>query len=293
MKKIAIAFCALLFSTSVAYANFSDVTASTQYAVAIDYVESSGYVNGYPDGSYKPDDLINRAEFTKIVVNAFGYTSEVIDGCTEKKSFPDIVVSEWYVKFVCIAKQEKIINGYPDGTFKPNGEINFAEAAKIIVKTYDREGAKGYTNKTSSVWYETFVNALKDRDAVPATIESNDQLITRGEMAYMIWKFEGLGITQDDKFDGNYNDLISGKNNKYVSSQPEGFILETVPSEAEGKNVTINVNPDTTSTQVHRYIPSGWNSILNNGDMVEYYLHIEGQTKWYGPFKERIWPMPQ
>lgn len=206
MKKIVITCCALLLSTSVVSANFYDVSETDQFADAINYVKTAGYVTGYPDTSYKPDNEINRAEFTKIIVDTFsgggfskGYNKDYPNSGCEKKLFPDAPLKEWFGIYVCAARDSGFIDGYADGTFKPSGKINYAEAAKIIAKAYDPDGSKGYTNKQSSIWYETFTDALKDRNAEPSTITSPSKFITRGEMAYMIWKFEGLGISLEEQ----------------------------------------------------------------------------------------------
>ena len=77
-----------------------------------------------------------------------------------------------------------LIDGYPDGTFKPASNINFAETAKIVANAFmlDLEGHK------TDVWYEPYVRALEDLEAIPETIKSNDQLITRGEMAEIVYR---------------------------------------------------------------------------------------------------------
>lgn len=197
MKKIVAIFCTLLLSTSMVYASFFDVPSSNQYVDAIHYVQSSGYVAGYADGTYKPNNQINRAEFTKIIVNAYFAELAAQESCDNnvfQKVFSDIPQSAWFKPYICSAYNHKVVGGYSDGTFRPDGKINFVEAAKVIVKAYDPDGTKGYSNKSGLTWYEPFVSALRDRDAVPPTIQSNDQLISRGEMAYMIWKFQGFGL---------------------------------------------------------------------------------------------------
>ncbi|MCX6734197.1 MAG: S-layer homology domain-containing protein [Candidatus Peregrinibacteria bacterium] len=198
MKKLAITCCVLLLSASVASANFYDIKESNEFADAINYVKTAGYVNGYPDMSYKPDNQINRAEFTKIIVNTYFAEAAAQESCDNnafQKVFSDIPTSTWFKPYICSAYDHGVVTGYSDKTFRPDGKINYAEAAKIIVKSFDPDGSKGYANKQSSTWYGAYVNALKDRNAEPLTIKSPGQLITRGEMAYMIWKFEGLGIS--------------------------------------------------------------------------------------------------
>jgi hypothetical protein len=178
--------CALLASIlfptiSLAVENFFDVPVDHPYNEAIHYVRHEGIVQGYPDGTYHADAEINRAEFTKIIMEATFPGASAGANC-----FSD-VHDEWFSSFVCTAKAKGIIGGYPDGTFKPGANISYVEAAKIIVEAYD------YPTTPGDVWYEPYVLALTERDAVPLTIQRNDQKITRGEMAEIIFRLRSEG----------------------------------------------------------------------------------------------------
>jgi hypothetical protein len=190
MKKLVtlIAFCAMLTSlTLTAYASFEDVSATHANSDAILYVQSEGIVQGYEDGTYKPEALINRAEFTKIIIES-AFDDEVINDCDIDAvvDFTDVTADQWYAKYICVAKENNVIQGYPDGTFKPAGDIIYAEAAKILVKTF------GYTTEpvTSEFWYEEFVRVLDAKNTAPDSIAAVDQLISRGEMAEMIYRLK-------------------------------------------------------------------------------------------------------
>ena len=134
---------------------FSDLSQVHTNAEAIEYVRTQGIVSGYSDGTYKPDVQINRAEFTKIIVEA---TQTSISG---SRCFPD-VNTEWFAEYVCTAKNVGIVGGYPDGRFQPANPISFVEAAKIISNAFAIS-----SGASSSVWYEPFVLALEGRKAIP------------------------------------------------------------------------------------------------------------------------------
>jgi len=87
-----------------------------------------GLVNGYPDGSFRPDANITRAEYMALVNNAFDFSQET------SISFSDVKPSDWYHTVVRIAVDAGYIGGYPDNTIKPNQPITRQEAATIIVK---------------------------------------------------------------------------------------------------------------------------------------------------------------
>lgn len=170
-----------LFTNSVTFAFFGDVSSSHSNYDAIEYVQSEGIVVGYEDGTYKPDQPINRAEFTKIIIEAT-YDDSEIDDCTPSKDFSDLKTTDWYEKYVCVAANNGIIDGYDDGTFKGGDEINFVEAAKIIVTGF------GLNYEEGEQWYEGYVNVLQDNNYIPSAITSLSKQITRGEMAEMIWR---------------------------------------------------------------------------------------------------------
>lgn len=90
----------LLFQTT-AFASFPDVSASHANYDAIIYVQSRGIVSGYPDGSFRPNQTINRAEFVKILVgaNESALLVENIDKDTPM-SFPDVRPEHWFYQYV-------------------------------------------------------------------------------------------------------------------------------------------------------------------------------------------------
>lgn len=157
---------------------FSDVSGSALNSDAIRYLKDQKIVTGYGDGTFKPERKINRAEFTKIVVESLGKTPEKRTNC-----FLD-VRDEWFSSYVCTAKAEGWIGGYPDGSFRPSNDISFVEAAKIVGKAYGRAGGAGET------WYEPYVKTLEAGKAIPLSISDFDQKITRAEMSELIYRIK-------------------------------------------------------------------------------------------------------
>lgn len=161
----------------IVFASFSDVTSGNTNYEAVSYVEEHNIVDGYSDGTFRPDQPINRAELTKIVINAYFPGQAQGTDC-----FPD-VRAEWFAKYVCYAKVRALVGGYPDGNFKPGDAINFVELAKILVN------ANGFTvSSNSGAWYVPYVEKLSDMKVIPSTITSFDQEVTRGEMAELVFR---------------------------------------------------------------------------------------------------------
>jgi hypothetical protein len=94
---------------------------------------------------------------------------------------------EWFFNYVCVAKQKGFVNGYADGSFKPTQKINFVEAAKIIAAALEIDDVN-----TTTPWYKAYVEKLASKKAIPTSIKSFNQNITRGEMAEMIWRLRTL-----------------------------------------------------------------------------------------------------
>lgn len=161
--------------------HFSDVPSSHRNHRAIERLKELRIVQGYDGGGFKPGAPINRAEFTKIVMGAIG------EGYDGGNCFPD-VTDQWFAPFVCAAKAQGIIGGYPDGTFGPERSVTFAEAAKIIAGAFALE-----LDQETSVWYERFVRSLSLRKAIPVDIAAFNSPLTRAQMAEMIYRlYDGI-----------------------------------------------------------------------------------------------------
>ena len=121
--------------------DYSDVSADKWYNNAVSTLSRLGVISGYPDGTFRPDASITRAEFAKIAVSFCKYGSTTYSGC-----FSDVKASDWFSTCVETAKTSNLIAGYPDGTFRPNNAITRAEACTIVNRTLGRKPAKNHLN---------------------------------------------------------------------------------------------------------------------------------------------------
>lgn len=158
-----------------------DISGHT-YETAIRYLADNQIIQGYPDGSYQPSRNLNRAEFTKIIVGA-KLGSEPTS--SSASCFPDVSASDWFVSYVCYAKNNGIISGYEDGYFRPAGEINLAEASKILVNTMELS-----TNSElpEEPWYRIFIESLQNKNYLPNTFSALGQKVNRAQMAELMWR---------------------------------------------------------------------------------------------------------
>ncbi len=169
--------------------SFSDVPRTHPNAEAIAYLKAGGILEGYADGSFKPYATINRAEFVKIIM-LVAFERSNLPSCTANylasrpyEKFTDTPADAWYTSYLCLALMQGILGGYPDGTFRPQATVNFAEAAKII-----SNALAGARAEETDIWYEGYVQNLAAYTAIPLSITRFDQSITRGEMAEMAWR---------------------------------------------------------------------------------------------------------
>lgn len=84
---------------------------------------------GYPDGTFRPNNPVSRAEFVVFLNRAFG-----VRGAGEGAVFTDIPETAWFYKDISAAWQAGIVSGYPDGSFRPQNLISRQEAAAILGK---------------------------------------------------------------------------------------------------------------------------------------------------------------
>lgn len=111
------------------YKNFKDVPDSHPNAPVINELFETGVINGYADGSFKPNGKINRAELTKMIVAS----QTEPDPKKYKNCFSD-VKTEWHAPYICYASEQGWVEGYADGSFRPGDSTNRVEALKIILE---------------------------------------------------------------------------------------------------------------------------------------------------------------
>jgi hypothetical protein len=129
-----------------------------------------GIVNGYTDGTFKPGNTVTRAEFSVMLMNALKPQE-----AGAKLTFTDAAkIGTWAQTAVAQAVQAGIINGYEDGSFRPNDKVTRSEVAVMIAKALQLSttgnGATSFADdKTIPAWSKAAVAALKDLGIVKGT----------------------------------------------------------------------------------------------------------------------------
>jgi len=111
---------------------FPDVPTGYWVRNPISLIAMQGIIKGYPDGSFKPDGNITRAEMATLLIRT--NISEDFLASPESTGFTDVELDHWAVKFINQAAEMGVVEGYPDGSFKPNGNITRAEGLTMITR---------------------------------------------------------------------------------------------------------------------------------------------------------------
>jgi len=110
---------------------FSDVAETMWYAEYINFATNHGWINGYGDGTFRPDAPITRAEAAKILANAIQ-----LEKSTQNSSFADVPNSSVFTSYIEALKENKVISGRTPTTYAPNDYIPRTEVSRIIYRTF-------------------------------------------------------------------------------------------------------------------------------------------------------------
>ena len=168
-------------AATVASAPFSDVTSSTSYANAINFVAGAGIVNGTGNGAFQPTTPVTRAEMAKIVVLDAGKGSVATSLASMTPSFSDASsIPTWAWGYVNAAVAMGVLKGYPDGTFRANNNVTDAEALAMFTR------ALGNDWDVTGTWPNNYILAGYNFGiANGLTSESANVPALRGEIAQM------------------------------------------------------------------------------------------------------------
>ena len=169
MKKLVVCcIVLLLFLVSFASAiTFSDLEGyGSNYVEAITNLSERKVINGYPDGTYKPENNVTRAEVIKIIVSAFEI--KLKEGSNVSFAFDD-VKGKWCEEFVKIGASNGLLKGYEDGTFRPDNNVTYGELSAIVCRVlgYDE------ISTDSSDWAKLYMDYLEER-GIFDNISTND-----------------------------------------------------------------------------------------------------------------------
>ena len=189
LKKAISAVSALALAGSVVPASFAakltlkDVADTASYATAVNTLVALKVINGYEDGTFLPDNLITRAEATKVMVAALNQidSAEAMKGSTK---FTDVEAKhEWATGFINAGVQAGYINGMGDGTFAPDANVTYAQMVKMLVS------AMGYNEYAEFLGgYPNGFISIANSEGVTSGVKANaDDNVTRAQVAQLVY----------------------------------------------------------------------------------------------------------
>ena len=177
---LAVGMLASLLTVPAGAANatrFSDV-ADNYTATAIETLRLMGVLDGYSDGTFRPNAALTRAQFCKMAVYAMDGGSE-LGRYSTVTIFPDVKPSFWASSYINMAAKKSIIAGFADGKFKPNQTVTAGQAVTILMR------GLGYKDENmGGVWPQGYMAEAKTCGLLKSTgITSAYSALTRGQAA--------------------------------------------------------------------------------------------------------------
>ncbi len=144
-------------SKETSTALFTDMPDAQASQVAIKHLYDQGIINGYTDGSFKPNHSVSRAEFAKMLV----MTADMRTTHTEKSTFTDVASSYWAFPYISTLAEKGIVQGKGDNRYDPSGTITIGEVLAIINRsfTFYADGAS-YPYALSGHWSDASFHQL-------------------------------------------------------------------------------------------------------------------------------------
>lgn len=180
MKKIiSIMLCIAILTGMTSFAAFNDVATDSIYAQSISRLSGMGIITGYGDGNFGVYDKLTRSQFSKLSVMLLGET----DLATSKKAptFTDVAKTHWGVGYINQISSKGIITGYPDGSFRPDDYISYAQAITVMVRMLGFTAAD-----VGERWPFDYIEKARDLNLLDGLNFSEDDFITRGDAAIML-----------------------------------------------------------------------------------------------------------
>jgi hypothetical protein len=198
--------------------SFADIPDGYWAKQPIENNATVGLVQGFPDGTFRPEDALTRAELAALLVRAKGI--KMPEGGT-KQVFKDVKSDFWASRYIEVAQRERLIKGYPDKTFRPNSKISKAEGIAVLAR-FDglrlaAVEAKPYWDVSTVHWSAKYIQAAKEAGMLKY-VERNrlhpQETLARSESIEMLGKTQLAG--------GKIKDLYTWeKGFKFEEARPQ------------------------------------------------------------------------
>ncbi|MEE8638021.1 MAG: S-layer homology domain-containing protein [Candidatus Margulisiibacteriota bacterium] len=183
---------------------FADVPAYYWASVPISILAMEKVVSGYPDGTFRPDGNITRAEMCTLLMKAKGIGDFKVKG----KPFKDVKATHWAANYIGAAARQGIVKGYPDGTFRPKGLMTRAEGVVMIARFAQIPESRllevPFADVPGRHWAVKEISAAKEAGLLEYLADQpfeTQKKLTRAEVAEMLSKTSFLADKVKDMLD--------------------------------------------------------------------------------------------
>lgn len=183
-------------------------------------LSAAGVIQGYPDGTFRPEQTVNRVEAIKMIFTAISVAEPTQ---YREPTFNDIQKDAWYFQTLRKAFSLNIVQGYPDGSFKPAQTVNLVENLKIMLTAGKAQlptqllTVGPYNDAPAGQWYTPYVYFAKEHNLITGDAQNNihpSEGMSRAKLAETLYRYKQLLQP------GNQNN-----NNTQEEEEDEGFYL--------------------------------------------------------------------
>ena len=226
-------------------------------------------MQGDPDGNYRLDDYVSRAEFTKVAVAASQSKDTVAEGLAISP-FRDVPYTHWSAPYVKAAVDAGICEGYVDGTFRPDDTVSFEEAITMLLRNL------GYTDEDFGVsWPHGQIGMAKSLEITKNVSAGIGQALTRRDVAMLVYN------TMNTKMKSGGAKLIT----VFDCTVEEGVVIIATKNEdsslGSNKVLTSMGTMEYTGTFNSDYVGRRGTLVVKNGDDFVSFMPDEQQVSVY------------
>ncbi len=264
----------------------------------IEKMVATGAITGFPDGSFKPDQQITRAQFTTIVNKAFGKVNK-----NAAAAFSDVNKTDWFYEQVAIGTTAGFISGYPDNTFKPDKTITREEAAAILAKlhsfgTSNTSAINSFTDKgniadwakgsVAAVVYSKVMNGYPDGSFKPKNSMTRAEAVVSIGLALEASKQPpstggGASGGSSGSGGGGGGDTSGGGGSDTSGvTAPTEVASFTAVTDPLGDTLVKVIIKSESANNVKKVMVKGQDATLVSGSMTEWRVTLDGQAQVTG-----------
>ncbi|MBE7023033.1 MAG: hypothetical protein E7412_01040 [Ruminococcaceae bacterium] len=237
---------------------FSDI-AGTKYESPVRFLNALGIMNGYPDGTFRSENEITRAEFTKIAAKLYGMTAT-----NSSPTFSDVAEDHWAYSYIETMASAKVIDGVGNGRFAPDDVITTNQTVKILVALLGYKEIAEF-NGGYPDGYVKIANQLKLYKGAGEIGES----ITRGQIAIMVKNAVETDVLRQTTF-GDKSEASTIPGVTLLSENLDIYQAEGVVDAVRGTSLTdANDEGDSTYLTINGY---------------EYFSKIDNIESFFGSY---------